>query len=278
MTDISFKDLEGDFDAELVSPVSSNRTKFPCQKCAGTGQYRYGYRYIRTGKCHACNGRGYFLTSPRDRAKARAASKASKAKKLSAAMGETMSQHEDLIKWLSDNVSWNSFAASLVDQFGKRGTLSDNQLNAAYRMKAKTEATLAAKAEKRESKAVTVDLTKIKEVFNNVMEAGAKRPKLRLGDLVISVAPATGRNAGHLYVKDHGEYAGKISPEGRFYASRGASNNIEDSLKEFAEDPMKAAVKHGRATGTCACCGRELTRKDSIELGVGPICANKWGF
>ena len=30
--------------------------------------------------------------------------------------------------------------------------------------------------------------------------------------------------------------------------------------------------------GICACCGRQLIVKESIERGIGPICAERWGF
>jgi hypothetical protein len=37
-------------------------------------------------------------------------------------------------------------------------------------------------------------------------------------------------------------------------------------------------VAYGRATGSCSCCGRELTDPVSIEAGIGPICAGRFGF
>jgi histidine ammonia-lyase len=38
----------------------------------------------------------------------------------------------------------------------------------------------------------------------------------------------------------------------------------------------EAAAAYGKATGTCSCCGRELTDPVSIANGIGPICADKW--
>lgn len=35
---------------------------------------------------------------------------------------------------------------------------------------------------------------------------------------------------------------------------------------------LDQAAEYGRRTGVCACCGRDLTNKESIELGIGPIC------
>jgi hypothetical protein len=37
-------------------------------------------------------------------------------------------------------------------------------------------------------------------------------------------------------------------------------------------------VRYGRATGNCSCCGRELTDPASIAAGIGPVCAEKYGW
>ena len=278
---ISFKDLEGDFERECAQPAhstSTDRQTFPCDKCGGTGIYTWGYVNQRSGKCHACGGKGHFLTSRADRNKAKAFRQKREANKLADNMAATMEQHGDLIKWLSDNVSWNDFARSLVDQFGKRGTLSDNQIAAATRMMNKTEATRAAKTEVRNSNAVEVELAKINKMFATAKANGLKKPALRIGDITISIAPANGKNAGCLYVKDSGEYAGKITAVGEFFKVRAAREAIKGELQALALDPKGKAIEHGRKTGNCSCCGRELTNHESIQLGIGPICASKWGW
>lgn len=71
--------------------------------------------------------------------------------------------------------------------------------------------------------------------------------------------------AGHIATKqlteDGFEYTGrkplaKIKPEHRMTL---------DQAKEY-----------GKVTGTCCNCGRLLTNEDSIEAGIGPICAGKF--
>jgi hypothetical protein len=49
-------------------------------------------------------------------------------------------------------------------------------------------------------------------------------------------------------------------------------------LQVIAADPRGEAIRFGQRTGTCSCCGRELTKHASIEAGIGPICAQKWGL
>jgi len=51
---------------------------------------------------------------------------------------------------------------------------------------------------------------------------------------------------------------------------------LAEGFIDAATDPLAAAIAYGRETGSC--CGRELTNKVSIDLGIGPICREKWGL
>jgi hypothetical protein len=44
--------------------------------------------------------------------------------------------------------------------------------------------------------------------------------------------------------------------------------------------PEAASKRYGKELGHCGCCGRTLTNPDSIERGIGPVCAgkNEWVF
>lgn len=48
-------------------------------------------------------------------------------------------------------------------------------------------------------------------------------------------------------------------------------------IEEFEADPLAAARKYGKLSGRCCSCGRDLTDPVSIENGIGPICATKFG-
>ena len=54
--------------------------------------------------------------------------------------------------------------------------------------------------------------------------------------------------------------------------------NLLASLSTIEEDPEAAAARHGRASGRCSVCSRDLTDPESIERGIGPICATKFSF
>jgi hypothetical protein len=184
-----------------------------------------------------------------------------------------------LVKGLREHVSWNDFASSLVQQYDRKRSLSDKQLDAAERMLAKIAATRAEKAA-RAAAAPSVDLTRVHAMFAKAMASGHKRPVYRAAGLALSLAPLSGRNAGSIYVKDDetGDYLGKVTEDLRFNPLRTAPEWAAEALSRIARDPSAAAVEYGRETGRCSCCGRELTNPDSIALGIGPICKDRWGF
>ena len=117
----------------------------------------------------------------------------------------------------------------------------------------------------------------IAQSFAAAHRNGIKRPKLRLDTFVFSLAPDTGRNAGSIYVTESGTYLGKVT-DGRFYGARECDDPTRDRIVAVASDPHKAAKAYGAKTGECGCCGRELTNGESISLGIGPICRDKFGW
>ena len=63
----------------------------------------------------------------------------------------------------------------------------------------------------------------------------------------------------------------RLPPEGIYKGDA----SIKNALLQAAADPLQAAVAYGRQTGSCSCCGRELTDPVSIFGGIGPICLAK---
>ena len=78
-------------------------------------------------------------------------------------------------------------------------------------------------------------------------------------------------------MKRNGEYQGKIMG-GKFIAVGAAHKDTAALLLEIAKNPGAAARMYGKKTGTCCCCGRELTDPVSVANGIGPICAENWGL
>ena len=122
-----------------------------------------------------------------------------------------------------------------------------------------------------------LDVSAIATAFAAARGAGIKSPKLRLDTFVFSRAPDTGHNAGAIYVKQDGEYLGKVT-DGLFRPTLACEPATKARVIAVASDPHNAAKAYGAKTGSCSCCGRELTNGESIALGIGPICRDKFGW
>ena len=124
-----------------------------------------------------------------------------------------------------------------------------------------------------------IDLSAIQNMFLSAHSKGLKTPKYRANGLVLSMAPMTGKNPGAIYVKteDAPVYLGKVLGA-TFYPTRECTDEHKQALNAIAANPLEAAVKYGRLTGNCACCGRPLTDKHSVAAGIGPICQSKWSL
>ena len=184
-----------------------------------------------------------------------------------------MMEYHDIIDGLRTVRGWNNFAASLLAQYDAKGQLSERQYDAAERMLAKVKESDARKAAPK----VEVDVSRIETLLFTARMSRLKHPKFRAEGLTFSLAGSTSRNAGAVYVKKGEEYVGKVM-DGKFHPVSATPAGTAEAIVRVAQDPRGAAVAYGRMTGNCACCGRELTDPKSVELGIGPICADKWGL
>ena len=180
-------------------------------------------------------------------------------------------EHKKILYALREIMTWNSFAESLIEQIATRGSLSEKQMFAASAMLMK----IKQNKEEKQSNIVSIDLSNVKKIFDKAHEA-IKSPKFRVDNMVLSRAPDSGVNAGAIYVKVDGEYAGKVT--GGYWLPCRAPEGTLEKLQEVAKDPLGSAVAYGKRTGNCSACGRDLTNHGSIEKGIGPICAERWGL
>ena len=133
---------------------------------------------------------------------------------------------------------------------------------------------------------VEVDLTAVREMLATAKANGVKFPRYRAQNLDITKAGDGSKDPGCLYVKTWSKdyyssdfkYQGKITAEGRFFASHEARSDTVDNLKAIASDPVGSLMAYGISTGVCSCCGQWLTHPASIEKGIGPICARHYGL
>lgn len=210
-----------------------------------------------------------------------------RADKLKAKAQSWAMEHKAEVEWIEAKRKSFAFAASLSHAMAQYGSLTEGQLAAVRRCMisdSQREERFQAEVKKREERTVEVNLGAIAAAFAKAFASGLKRPKLRVGDYKLSLAPATGRNPGAIYVakratsdEEEGTYLGLVR-DGRFTPSRECTPAMQTELTPMLMEPAKAAVEYGRLTGHCAICGRFLENKESVDRGIGPICAAKFGW
>lgn len=268
-------------DAKVGSPsphavvAKKEEERHPCFECNGTGIYKGVRLHQEKDHCFACKGKGWFKKSFAGRQKAKQKAHDRKKRALAAKQEAFTDANEGLIDALKEIAGWHQFAGKLIEDFKHYGGLTENQTTAAKASLAKVAAKRAERIAERAAKSGDVSVEAIEKLFATAKSNGLKRPRFITERLKISLAPATGRNAGAIYVQADGAYAGKIV-SGKFLALKEAPADTLDLLRTIAASPVEAATAYGKATGVCACCGRELTDPASISAGIGPVCAEKW--
>lgn len=269
----------------IVVPVESGHRE-NCVACHGTGSFR-SYTGRIVGQCFKCKGNGYkvFATDAVTREMTREKTLATKARKSGAARDAFAVANPEAWAWINSNANF-PFAVSMREAIEKYGNLTDKQLAACWRcIESNRERDMQRAAEKvaRDVAAKVLDVSPLVAAFDHARNnAIAGKPvaslKIRFAGFSVSPAKATSANAGALYVKSNdGLYLGKVTG-GRFFQSRECTPELESAFRDVCSDPKAAAIRYGHETGSCSCCGRELTNAGSIALGIGPICASRLGW
>jgi hypothetical protein len=235
--------------------------------------WRGGYTRMVSKPCFTCKGKGKVGKRTVAAVKAKATREAN--------LAAWRAENADLLRQIAEHIEWHDFLRSLHEQAQDR-ILSENQVSAAWtslgKIAARREEKRIARAALQASGSGAVDVTAIEALFAKAVSNDIKRPIFRAEGLEISRAPAHGVNAGALYVKSEDDvYLGKILG-GVFHARSEAGTGTLTQLLAIAADPTEAAIKYGRRTGRCSCCGKGLVDPVSIRAAVGPVCAPKWGL
>jgi Family of unknown function (DUF6011) len=279
--------IEGPKGATRQPPASYQTPDYtePCRKCGGSGRFR------NLGPCFACKGRGSntFKTSPEQRARNRSGAQARKAN----ARAAWLAEHRTEVEWLQKTAAdiaqrggtWR-FPAEMLDTLARYGDLTDGKLEAVRKQMVRdaerTAQRATAKAE-REANAVPVDVNIVAAAFAHAKSAaradgeGIKWLKLNLDTFTFLDMPAKGQWPAAILVKQGETKIGKIV-DGKFQRFFACDDPTEARVVAAAADPAAAAKAYGLRTGTCSCCGRELTNPESRAAGIGPICAEKYGW
>ena len=175
------------------------------------------------------------------------------------------------------------FASSLIQQFDKKGKLSEKQAEWVDRLADLAQGIPDFTAPQPEQ---VGSLASLITMFSNAA-VKLKYPAIVLqtpsGEEVrLSRAGTESKNPGCIYVKAPSSigYAGKVDPEGNFFPIRAVEPNLKSELayllRELARHPAETAAKHGKLTGKCCFCNTSLTDEKSTAVGYGPTCAKHY--
>jgi hypothetical protein len=275
-----------------------------CPSCGGSGKFR-SWSGRTVGDCFKCKGRGSrtFATSPEQRASGRQAA-ADRRERQEVERAETaqawIAEHKAEHAWLVQAAAQNErrggtfdFPQKLLDAIQKFGGLSERedgggQLATVRRLMVRD----AAREAERQAAKKDVDASKITAAFELARQK-ANRPgalgiwtrplpltsSAATGTQTIVFQAGKGKWEGWLFVEEHGTglKLGNIR-DGKFSAKFHCTPAHEAAVLEVASDPSTAAKAFGKAWSCCCVCGRTLTNDGSIEAGIGPICAERFGF
>lgn len=192
-------------------------------------------------------------------------------------------------------MKWSEFAQSLVNQWDKprkgRKTpahlLSDSQLAWVHKL---ANEQIKRKVEKQKAAPVAAapSFPKIRGMFEHALQSGHKTPRITLdldaGKLRLSVAGAGSRTPGVVQITDGRPYGdntwyGRLELDGKLTASRtGVPAWVLDTLRQLNDETLAFVVKYGQKTGNCCFCNAELKTTESVTVGYGPICAERYGL
>jgi hypothetical protein len=261
-----------------------------CKSCRGTGRF-YGYSGRDFGPCYKCKGKGEraykTTTEQRARQREKAADKRTEAQaKLAEEIRAYTETHKELVNWLIAAKQRNikrdgtfDFPAKMIEAIDKYGSLTDAQVAACEKLMAKDKERQAEWA-KRDATRVEMDAGKITEAFAKARGDasldgdGLLNLKLRLDTFQFS---PDRQNVSDVWVKEGNTWCGKIEG-GKFKRFKNCTDDQEARIKVCCDDPAAAAKAYGLRFKNCSCCGRVLTNEQSRQLGIGPICAAKWGL
>jgi len=175
------------------------------------------------------------------------------------------------------------FASSLINQFSRKGSLTDRQIPYV--------AELVALAKGEQPTPTNVgDLSGLIALFK-AGGAKLKYPKIRLSitgkRVVLSLAGERSKAPGSINIAGEGgwterDWYGRVSPDGTFTPSRKLtaefSAELVPVLEQLSTNPIAAVQAYGKLTGNCMFCGLGLSDERSTAAGFGETCAKNWGL
>lgn len=250
-----------------------------CGKCLGSGQTPWG-------PCFRCKGKGgkAFKTDAATRARTRQTTATRKARTLAEKLEAFKAEHPAELAWL-EKAAARGFrvACDMLMDLGKYGDLYDSRMATIQRFMAQDAARDAQRTARVEAAPAVADCAKLIEAFAKARNGAAQDGDfirwltLRLDTFQFADAPARGDFPAAIFVREGESKLGRIVG-GKFLRSRACSDDQAARILAAVADPAAAARAYGLKFKFCSCCSRELTNAESRARGIGPICAERFGF
>lgn len=254
-----------------------------CPKCKGKGRFivsgGYGGMPRDLGPCFPCGGSGSVTPEKAKSMRARVKGKQTQANNeqarrdaLNAKVAAFSEKNRELLTYCTRVL--NDFTANCMYKLATTGEMTPPQVAAIRR-------SLEQKADRDREQARHVAETAPAGAGLDLSKVPAGRYAVPSGDtrlkVLIRKPAASEKWAGFVFVSDAAQY-GQRQKYGMQAPGKTYNGKIEDELRAIAADPKAAAVAYGKLTGTCSICGRPLENAESVERGIGPICAKKEGW
>jgi hypothetical protein len=195
----------------------------------------------------------------------------------------------DMAVWVEANRNRDERVAEIAADFNRFHQVHESVANLVARVCA-----FYATAKRREkeqqaeraARSVDCNAKPIFDMMKLAMSHGLRNPKITFkGDTKVRFAMAGpgSKYRNQIIVTDglpygQNKFFGTITEEGLFTPSRACDDAVRKLIVDLATDPTTTAAVHGVRTGNCCFCGHELTKGISVDTGVGPICADKYGI
>jgi hypothetical protein len=169
----------------------------------------------------------------------------------------------------------SDFAQSLIKSYIKVGW-TDKQRAWAHKL-------VQDKEDKSKRNKIEFDVQSIIKRFDMASQS-IQYPKVRImfndREYIFSRAGKKSNHPGSVYLirAERNKLVARLERDNFISTWKGFDDIDKEAIEEFNTNALGNVLAYGRTTGRCSCCGRTLTNKKSIELGIGPICRERYGL
>jgi hypothetical protein len=186
-----------------------------------------------------------------------------------------------LIRKLVDNgaLGWSNFAKDLANS---QRPLSGKQIAWVHKLIFDFEEKQNPGSSKKEEPKAAMQVPQIRKMLDAAAET-LKNPKVNLetpGGQRVRLKMA---GPGRIWITDGAPFEeqvtfGYILPNANLFWTGDIVASVSALLLSFEADPKAVATAYGQRTSNCCFCGRDLSTGESVAVGYGPICAEKFGL